>query len=183
MSEEHDRQKIINKLIKIKALAEKGSGGESAAAAKLYEKLVEMYKVSLEELDSKAFELIRHSWGYKNSVEKRLLMQIIYKVIGGGNYYSDSRHLEIDCTELEAAEISMLFNLYRKALQKEFDSLMTAFMNKNDIFPDETARLYKKHDSNESSISREELEKIRKMMAGLDKIVTPRAAITYQEGV
>ena len=77
----------------------------------------------------------------------------------------------------------MLFNLYRKALQKEFDSLMTAFMNKNDIFPDETARLYKKHDSNESSISREELEKIRKMMAGLDKIVTPRAAITYQEEV
>ena len=60
MSGEHDRQKIINKLIKIKALAEKGSGGESAAAAKLYEKLVEMYKVSLEELDSKAFELIRH---------------------------------------------------------------------------------------------------------------------------
>lgn len=41
-----DRQKIIEKLVKIKALAERGIGGEQQTAQVMYATLKEKYKVT-----------------------------------------------------------------------------------------------------------------------------------------
>lgn len=45
-----DRQKIIEKLVKIKALAERGVGGEKVTALQMYEALKKKYSISDEEV-------------------------------------------------------------------------------------------------------------------------------------
>lgn len=49
-----DRQKIIEKLVKIKALAERGIGGEQQTAQVLYATLKEKYKVTDAEIEKEA---------------------------------------------------------------------------------------------------------------------------------
>ena len=46
-----DRQKIIEKLVKIKALAERGIGGEQQTAQVMYATLKEKYKVTDAEIE------------------------------------------------------------------------------------------------------------------------------------
>jgi len=45
-----DKQKIIDKLVKIKALAERGVGGEKVTALQMYEALKRRYGISDEEV-------------------------------------------------------------------------------------------------------------------------------------
>lgn len=49
-----DRQKIIEKLVKIKALAERGIGGEQQTAQVMYATLKEKYKVTDAEIEKAA---------------------------------------------------------------------------------------------------------------------------------
>lgn len=51
---QHDRQKIIEKLVKIKALAERGIGGEQQTAQVMYATLKEKYKVTDAEIEKAA---------------------------------------------------------------------------------------------------------------------------------
>ena len=48
---QQDRQKIIAKLVKIKALAERGIGGEQQTAQVMYTTLKEKYKVTDAEIE------------------------------------------------------------------------------------------------------------------------------------
>ena len=173
-------EKLINKLKKIKALAENGIGGEKEAAARIYENLLNMLDVSPEELDYITQETRDFYFTFSNSMEERLLGQIAYKVIGDGTYYlkPNGKKMRIVCTELESAEIQMLFNLYRKKLKEDLIIFYKAFIHRQQIFPDETARLYKepKYQSDKS----DEAEKVMKMMAGIERITPPRAAITHK---
>lgn len=52
-----DRQKIIAKLVKIKALAERGIGGEQQTAQVMYTTLKEKYKVTDAEIEKAATEV------------------------------------------------------------------------------------------------------------------------------
>lgn len=49
-----DKQKIIAKLAKIKALAERGEGGEKVTALQMYEALKDKYSISDEEVQQAA---------------------------------------------------------------------------------------------------------------------------------
>lgn len=49
-----DRQKIIEKLVKIKALAERGVGGEQQTAQQMYEALKKRYGITDEEVNRAA---------------------------------------------------------------------------------------------------------------------------------
>lgn len=49
-----DRQKIIEKLVKIKALAERGVGGEQQTAQQMYEALKKRYDITDEEVNRAA---------------------------------------------------------------------------------------------------------------------------------
>lgn len=51
---QQDRQKIITKLVKIKALAERGIGGEQQTAQVMYTTLKEKYKVTDAEIEKAA---------------------------------------------------------------------------------------------------------------------------------
>lgn len=69
-----DDNKLEAKLLKIKALAERGEGGEKEAAIKMYHKLLKKY-----DIDEKALQkdkLSKHWFTYETDIEENLLVQI-----------------------------------------------------------------------------------------------------------
>lgn len=121
------REKIAAKLKKIKALAERGVGGEKETAMRMYEDLKARYELEDEEIMLDAVTL--HWFGYATELEEELLTQIFYKVTGGTTYhiytgkYSRRKKRGCDCTEIEAAEITLLFNFYKAELKRELEAM------------------------------------------------------------
>lgn len=62
-----DRQKIIEKLVKIKALAERGVGGEQQTAQQMYEALKKRYGITDEEVNRAAVPVDISEIDLKNS--------------------------------------------------------------------------------------------------------------------
>lgn len=80
-----DDNKLEAKLLKIKALAERGEGGEKEAAIKMYHKLLKKY-----DIDEKALQkdkLSKHWFTYETDIEENLLVQIFYMVTGDPEYF------------------------------------------------------------------------------------------------
>lgn len=111
------KEQAADKLKKLKALAERGVGGERESALKLYHKLLEKYQIDEGEILEERVTL--HWFGYKTELEEDLLKQIFYKVTGSTSYhhytgnYSRRKKRGCNCTEIEAVEIKMLFDFYR----------------------------------------------------------------------
>ena len=80
------REKIAEKLKKIKALAERGEGGERETAMRMYEELKAKYELKDEEIMLDAVTL--HWFGYATELEEELLTQIFYKVTGSATYHT-----------------------------------------------------------------------------------------------
>lgn len=71
-------------LKKIRALAERGVGGEAENAEEILRRLMEKYGVSEDELDEE--ERRRHDFEYHGKEQETLLRQVVYKVTGGYAY-------------------------------------------------------------------------------------------------
>lgn len=160
------RDKIAAKLKKIKALAERGVGGEKETAMRMYEDLKARYELEDEEIMLDAVTL--HWFGYADELEERVLRWIFYKVTGDASYhiytgkYSRRKKRGCDCTEIEAAEITLLYNFYKEELKRELEAFLVAFRWGNDLFPDETARCYKKDDAEAPERTDEEKRMLKK---------------------
>lgn len=183
-----DREQAAEKLKKIKALAERGVGGEKETAMRMYRELMEKYQIEEAEVLE---DLVKIHWfRYSNDLEEDLLTQIFYKVTGSATYKryigrsSRRRERGCECTELEAVEIKMLFNFYREELKRELEAFMMAFRHGNNLFPDETARCYKEYDGPEIERTDEERRMMKKAGAYsmfMDKNTPPRALLGEME--
>ena len=156
------KEQAADKLKKLKALAERGVGGERESALKLYHKLLEKYQI------------------------EDLLTQIFYKVTGSPSYhhytgnYSRRKKRGCNCTEIEAVEIKMLFDFYRQELKRELEAFLIAFKQGNNLYPDKNARCYQEYDGPDRELEGEELRKYKKaawFRQVLDKRTPPRALI------
>ncbi len=116
------RDKIAAKLKKIKAL--QNVGGEKETAMRMYEDLKARYELEDEEIMLDAVTL--HWFGYADELEERVLRWIFYKVTGDASYhiytgkYSRRKKRGCDCTEIEAAEITLLYNFYKEELKENW---------------------------------------------------------------
>lgn len=161
---QHD--KIKAKLAKIKALAERGVGGEKETAMRMYEELKARYEIEDEEITLD--EVTLHWFSYKNDLEEDLLTQIFFMVTGSASYhrytgsYSRRKKRGCDCTEVEAAEITLYFNFYKEELKREMEAFMAGFKFKNNLFPDENARCYQEHKGEERERTDEEKRMLKK---------------------
>lgn len=181
------RERVLEKLGKIKALAEKGIGGEKETAMRMYAELCRKYDISDDEAQ---IEKVEERWfSYRTDTEERLLRQVFYKVTGSTDCYvyvgpyKRRKKRGVMCTRLEALEIELLFNFYREQLKAELEVFMGAFMSANSIYPDESARCYKERE--ESELTDKEKEKMFRMalMAGqINASQPPRAAIEEKDG-
>ena len=107
-----DDNKLEAKLLKIKALAERGEGGEKEAAIKMYHKLLKKY-----DIDEKALQkdkLSKHWFTYETDIEENLLVQIFYMVTGDPEYFrrtSRTRGTQCGCI-FDYKIIVLIFFLY-----------------------------------------------------------------------
>ena len=65
-------------------------------------------------------------------------------------------------TEIEAAEITLLYNFYKEELKRELEAFLVAFRCGNDLYPDETARCYKENDVEAPERTDEEKRMLKK---------------------
>lgn len=166
-------------LKKIRALAERGVGGEADNAEEILRRLMEKYGVSEDELDEE--ERRRHDFEYHGKEQEKLLLQVVYKVTGGYAYnlvYTASgrkvkTRLGADCTAAEKVEIEFLFDFYTRLWERERDAFLSAFIQKHRIF---TIR----DDIEPQEVSREELLKMQALMWGMSDESPVRALPAQQ---
>lgn len=153
-------------LKKIRALAERGVGGEADNAEEILRRLMEKYGVSEDELDEE--ERRRHDFEYHGKEQEKLLRQVVYKVTGDYAYNLVYRasgrrvktQLGADCTAAEKVEIEFLFDFYSRLWERERKAFLEAFIQKHRIFAI-------RDDIEPQEVSREELLKMQALMMGM----------------
>ena len=134
-------KKCEGRIKKLKALVERGVGGEKENALAILERLCETHGISLDEIDED--EVSWHEFKYSGSnYNKRLLYQCIYKTMGHSSEYKtyrvgskNSKCVGIDCTVAQSIEIALDYEFYKDLFEKELDDIFSAFVNANNIFP------------------------------------------------
>lgn len=166
-----EREELLRRLERVKALAERGVGGEKENAEALLNRLMAKYSISEEDIEDTAERdyFIR----YHNFWERKLIVQIAYKHLGSGHCcgtvgtQSGRPHKKIcvTCTPAQYIEIEADFEFYKAAWEEELAIFYSAFISKNDIFP--PPELASPSDDDEIDLVR--LEKVRAMMSGIDR--------------
>lgn len=127
--------KIRDRILKLHKLVEQGIGGEKENAQKILDKLLKKHGLTLSEInDCEEWFTIN----FKNRFEKRLIIQIISKVtnIKTIRAYAEKNQINLKVNKADFAEILVMFSVYRKALEKEFQNIYIAFVCKQNIFSD-----------------------------------------------
>lgn len=130
-------------LKKIKALAERGVGGEKESAQVLLDRLMKKYGVTESDLEA---ERVETAWfRYRDEMERRILNQVIYMVTGKTSFGCIGRHTNrprkergVDCTAAERLEIEANYEFFKEAIKQEFEVFFTAFCSKNRLYPRES---------------------------------------------
>lgn len=176
-------EELRSRLKKIQALAERGVGGEKISAEKKLKKLLADNNLTEEDLNETETHYYLFSYSGAPYL-KPLLGQIIYKVIGyndgNGIAMYKSKHTRnkygIYCTPAQKVEIDLEFEFYSNLFAKEVDLLLNAFIQKQDLFPEDgpTSSI------NLNNMAPQEKEEYRKMVAfakNMDKRSRPLGMI------
>lgn len=176
-----ERERLLEKIRKVQALANRGADGEKKSAAALLDKLMKQYGIDEAEIAEERLE--KCFFRYKTPYERKLLVQAIYTVTGKipfkcvGSYSGRARkQVGIDCTAAERLEIEFSYEFYKAALEEEMERFYSAFLMKNDIFPPVSK---KAEEIPAAEISRSEALKLQALMAGW---ATTRAALCWEAG-
>lgn len=174
-----ERERILQKIKRVQALAERGVAGEQESAAATLERLMKQYGITEADIaeERREWEWFR----YKTPIERKLLLQVIYAVTGRvgservGAYTGRKRkQVWIECTAAERLEIQFDYDFFREALEEEMNRFFSAFLIKNGIFPPEGKERDELPPPRE--ISREEALKLESLMMGMNHH-TRRAAL------
>lgn len=168
-----ERERLLEKLEKVKALADRGVGGEKESAERTLAALMARYNVTEEDLeDGKA---TTHWIRYKTAWERKLLNQLAYMYLGAGHSFGcmgassgrTRKKVGISCTPAQYIEIEADFAFYSAAMEEEMTLFYRAFLNKNNLFPPPELAGEPENTDTEPDLERE--MKIAAMMAGLDR--------------
>ena len=162
-------ESVLEKLRKIKALAEQGRGGEAVAAQNKLEALLKKFGVSLAELQ--ASEATIFDFHCSGKSEQNLLLQITAFILQSKTFrmFSKSQNGRITKTigvllfPHQFVDIKSAFDHYRKILKVEQVRLLGAFIQKHGLFPPSDGS------EHPDPIDQEELKRTLAMMAGLSE--------------
>ena len=134
-----EREELLKRLERVKALAERGVGGEKENAEALLKRLMEKYEISDEDIEDTSTRtyFIR----YQTQWERKLLHQIAYMHLGSGHsfgcvgtYTNRSRKkVGVECTPAQYIEIEADYEFFRTAMEEEMSIFYTAFISKNNL--------------------------------------------------
>lgn len=166
--------KIIDKLKKLLALAERGEAGEARNARRILETELRKHGLTLEDLSSEVRK--ERIFPYKDTDERAIFIQVLVNVCGSkseafksAGYNTKRKRLYVDLTDLEYVEILEKFEFFRRQYNKEkkrlLNDLAVAFLSKH--------RLYDKDPNEEKDsnpLSPEDIRRILKLGETLDDV-------------
>jgi len=174
----------IELLRKVKALADRGVGGEKETAQATLERLLSKHGLTKADLEEDQKEWCFFS--YSQDVERDLLGQIIYMVTGsapcgcvGAHTNRKRKKLSVEATTAERIEIEANFEFFKGALADELEVFMSAFSHKNHLFPPPSKDKTTDEERRESNLSRS--LKISAMMDGMDRHTLLKALEAHAE--
>ena len=165
--------KYIELAKKLKALADRGIGGEKVNAEKMLNALMKKHKKSIEDIEGekqedyylkidsthiKIFNQIAKKVNRSVKVYGEFPKNIIRKHRLKGNYM-------ITCSPAEYVEIEAKYDFYSKLYKDEFDIFFTSFLKANSLLLDNLS-------TEEKELTKEEYEKWKRIseMAGAIKV-------------
>lgn len=160
---EYDR--IIDKIIKLKELVDRGLDGEASNAKRVLENLCKLHNVNIEDLFKEEKKRYVFKIKYNNKFDKQLLFQCYAKVTNKKNiswYGSKSRPniIEFELTRVEYIDLKGMFEFYRKEWSKimksSLNDLFDAFISKNEIS-------YNQEDNEHKTLTLEDWERISRI--------------------
>ena len=157
---------MLEKLKRLKALADQGIGGEKENAQKLLDALMHKHNISPGELGEDV--LVMEKYRYKNTYERDLLVSVIGKVLDTDafSYRQLSKAYLLEVTREHDIEIRLFYDIYRAKINEELRITFSAFIIKNRIFS-ETSMAEPSTSSGELS---ERSLKIMERMGNIDKV-------------
>lgn len=168
------KKQLLNKL---KALAERGVGGEKETAQRKLKELMKKYGVEevdlsdekVEEVDLSDEKKENFKFKYKNKFEKQLILQIANKTFGDewfNRIYTYSSGIGkrsiilIECTKFEETQIRIEYEFYKELWKEEVEFLFKVFIQKHNIFDPNGSS---KDDTTEHKYSEKELRRMAMM--------------------
>lgn len=176
-----DRNRNKELMLKLRALAERGVGGEKDAAAQKLALLMEKYGLDDADLEDEKEET--HDFHFKTEFEKDLLRQLFYKIVPdfssktyGYRYGKGSRTTYgITCTKAQAIQIGIEYDFYKDLWKEEQKFLFLCFIQKHAIFNPNPK------EAKPSTLSDEEMLRMMRMMNGMqDKSLTAQLPETAE---
>lgn len=159
--------KKIEILKKLKALADRGIGGEKENAELLLKKYMKKYNISEKELNKDEEKKVYIT--LKNEIELKLASQILYAFFNNSPLYKHkekgkrAKYYTILTTSQEI-EFRYMYSIYLESFKKQELIFYRAFISKNNIFPKDVNT-----DMNEvSDEEREEMIKASMMQNGIE---------------
>lgn len=159
MSDKYESLK--DKLFKLKALAERGVGGEADNARRLLLKLCADNGIDLSDLDATMSPKETLFKVGRSTLYEKLFIQCYAYVTNKQtiSYKTDGVNCWVEVTPLQAAQIRDLFEWHKVNIDKEFedfkDNFMYAYVQKHGLV------CHTEHESDED-LSKEDLERLRK---------------------
>jgi len=178
----------LERLRKIKELAENGYLGEKAAALEKYNMLKSLYKIADDMISVPA--ITEHEFKYSRAYERKLLLQIIHMVCGDVDVFriTGKQILIAETTDFEAAEIGLHYEVYAAeiglhyevyaaAIKKHMQAAYIAFIQANDIFPNESVRVPDKKNKRYAKVDDDVKRAAVALAAMTDKTFVPRGLL------
>lgn len=147
-----EKDKIIDRIMKVKALAERGTDGERAAAEKLLKELMDKYGITEADIDSEKVEYHLLKTG-SEEMFMQLFSQIFHlrfgrhaqivdirkmskkdkKILSDAGLGDKDAEVAFQCTYAQFIEIKAVFDLYKADFIKQLDVFQYAYYQKNDL--------------------------------------------------
>ncbi|MDO4989336.1 MAG: hypothetical protein Q4E45_02410 [Eubacteriales bacterium] len=128
-------------LRKLKALADRGVGGEKENARRILQELLDKYNIAEADLDDDILE--EHTFRACGARERTLLIQTCFRVTNGDrqvysyqNGKGSRSEICCNCTKAEAVRIGFEFDFFRELWKDEEKMFFLAFIQKHRIFSD-----------------------------------------------
>lgn len=179
------RERIIERLLKIKALSDNGVGGERAAAEQLLTSMMKQYGILPEEIEGDTIEY-RLAYVGDGPYDWKLFVQIAHKFHHGPEkpriadlrkvpakykrQWADAglgpknANVGLHCTKAEFIEIISIFELYKADFIRQEDVFYYAYLDKNNLLLNA--------DGKQPDLTDEEIDRIisaERMKSGIKK--------------
>lgn len=123
---------IIDKILKVKELAERGEGGEKTAAERRLKKMLKKHNLTLEDL--KPTEPSDYLLECQPDLLK-LAIQIVFTVTGNATPKTTPTGIAVETSAENWAMIQSMFTHYSREYKFMQESLFMAFITVNQLFP------------------------------------------------